>query len=163
MSRVKDFVTLYEFFQTRIRFREYHVTESEERKIYKFVNDNDIKDPWDYLSFIFSFKCSTMKDKRMIPFNNIIGTKALERYRNRNKNSIFQTTRFLVLRGIENPLKKEKVVSEEYWDNIRKRNMNTPEGHIECISKYECAIFDEEKCKQCKYKGNCKKICTKKE
>lgn len=164
MSRIKDFITIYEYFQSRIRNREdYHTTESEQSKIYKFVNDNDIKDPWDYLSFLFSFKCMTMKDRKVIPFNNIIGKKALERYQNRNQNSVFRTTRFLLLRGYENPLNQKKsiIVSEEYWDKIRQRNINKPEGYIECVSKYECILYNEKKCKDCRYNKFCKNVLQK--
>lgn len=159
MDKKKEFVSLYEYIQLRLLgfYQSLNLSTNKNRILVEnFLRQVDF-DLWEFLVFQFAFKYSKRSRFRIPPLCHIIGEKALKRWKERTSEQIFMVNRFVQDIGLYKPSKREdKIngVSESYLDEQRNKFFSTPRGFIHCQSYG--TLFDNEKCKECKYNYICK-------
>lgn len=159
MSKAEEFIRIVEHIQgTLISVPQYEIKKPEKRlkQVKIFLQENIIKDIWMYLAFTFMYKESNYTRFNVVPFNHLVGKTAYKRWIERSKEEEFVTLRFLMSKGLSNPLRTDKVeLSERYLKEQREMYLNTPKGYLKCLS-FEGRLFDKEECKKCRYCYVCK-------
>lgn len=162
MSKEEEFIELYEYIQGRLISSpgfECSKRRDNLKKTRSFLEKHHslTSDLYGFISFIFFLRTSAKNRYIVIPFVQFISENAYKRYQSRSQQDDYFTSRFLYEREIGNPTaEKEEKLPIEYLDSKRAKYFNTPRGYIECES-FNGVLFDEMKCKECKYNYLCKK------
>lgn len=156
-----EFCEIYEYLVARLNNNpgyELKRTDKNIGLIDKFFKNSQIKtvdEIWKYLSF--QIVLSDRKNSRICYINlpRIISLNSIKRWNERSSEEIFMVSRILRQRGLQNPIKERRGFSEEYLDFLRHKYWNSPRGFILC-EEYEGGLYDEIKCKECRYNKACK-------
>lgn len=124
----------------------------------KFISVESLNEDfvWSYFSFQFAYwsqKKTRFANK--IYHSWVLGSKAIERWFSRSKFSDYHVQQFLDKRELDRPIKFCKVDLREKFEEVRKRDLNTPQGFLNCFLD-SCYSESSEVCKKCDYVRECK-------
>jgi hypothetical protein len=157
-------VSIFSFFSQKITGQESIV---EDRLLENFLKILSLKyDPqtlgdwfaWNYVAFQFAFwydKKTRLNGK--IPPNWVFGTKALERWTQRERNWSYFTNLFLSKLEIVSPVEYFGKDMVGVFEQERKRFLNSEIGFLHCQAS---SVFSKKSpsCIICKYKKDCQEV-----
>ena len=119
---------------------------------------NSIDGIWEFLLFQAVLSENRYSRGFSFTFLKSISSNSIKRWNERTSTRNFVVSKFQRERRLVNPLKNNKhSYSDEYVKYLRKKFWNTPRGFILC-GEYDGILYNENECKDCRYKDACKKI-----
>lgn len=158
---IDEFCDIYEYLIARLNNSPgYELKRSQKNinLINKFMINSKINttdEIWKYLSFQIVLSDRKNSGIFYITLAKCLCLNSIKQWNERTSEKMFMVSRILRQRGLRNPLESQSRFSEEYLDFLRHKFWNTPRGYILC-NEYEGALYNEIKCKECKYNKACK-------
>ena len=128
------------------------------KELSKFVSVEALNEDfiWNYFSFQFAYwETKKTRFTRKIYHSWVLGPKAIERWFSRPKSSDYHVQQFLDRCELKRPVKFYRVDLRSRFEEIRKRDLNTPQGFLNCFLD-SCYSESSETCKRCDYVRECK-------
>lgn len=159
-SDIQDFKVIYEYLMTRIYNNPNYDLKLNNRIITllkSFFKKTCIKTSdgiWQYMLFTIVLNDNKYSNQKALTLNNCISASKIKKWNERTSQQLYLVAKFQKQRGYRNPLKQIVDISEEFYDDIRCKDMNTSKGYIRC---QEYDLFDNLKCLDCRFFDVCLK------
>lgn len=160
MSKEEEFVGTYEYTQGVLNGNfgyEYGKKREALKKAAAFLSENPsiTEEIFDFITFICVLRTSRYNRYTVIPFNQFTSKNAVKLYRERSSQHDYFIRKFQMSNHLRDPYLKKVSLSEEFLERQRRKYFNSPRGFLLC-QEYGGYLWDEVKCKNCRYNYICK-------